>query len=334
MYATYVKNSAKLIANGKEALLTPPQMAQGVIGVINKAIHFYIQDSFNISDLLPFNTDKEVHKSFEDSKLSLPFSDITVSYFDIISKEELTNYASGIPSSDLEGLKNLKDNRKVYNCIVANVIKHDLIGISTWASYSEDTDDLRALEGSWESKGSLSLLSLYKSFKERDDLEDLSNKGFFQGETLKYVQGLDDEIYIQPIPGIDSDDMFNAICNSAESTIRNYLIPFLYLLNTKGIHIETVHPSGKVNKKRREKGRPELIEYRRLTVNIPKYEKDSDSDPTGIKKKFHLCRGHVRHYSSEHPLFGRFSGPVWIKDHCRGSLEKGIIDKDYDVKIL
>jgi hypothetical protein len=45
----------------------------------------------------------------------------------------------------------------------------------------------------------------------------------------------------------------------------------------------------------------------------------------------HQVRGHFRYYTEERPLFGRYSGMIWVPDHERGSDQLGHIQKDYDV---
>jgi len=58
----------------------------------------------------------------------------------------------------------------------------------------------------------------------------------------------------------------------------------------------------------------------------------------GTKKKIamdlwsnrvHLCRGHVRTYGADAPLFGRIVGDFWIPPHARGSVKEGVIEKEY-----
>jgi hypothetical protein len=45
-------------------------------------------------------------------------------------------------------------------------------------------------------------------------------------------------------------------------------------------------------------------------------------------RREHVVRGHFRYYSPERPLFGRYSGMVWIGQHERGR-GQGKISKDY-----
>ena len=45
----------------------------------------------------------------------------------------------------------------------------------------------------------------------------------------------------------------------------------------------------------------------------------------------HQVRGHFRYYTDERPLFGRYSGMIWVPDHERGNDDVGHIRKDYEV---
>lgn len=49
----------------------------------------------------------------------------------------------------------------------------------------------------------------------------------------------------------------------------------------------------------------------------------------GAHKREHVVRGHFRYYTPERPLFGRYSGAVWVADHQRGESAIGTIKKDY-----
>lgn len=51
---------------------------------------------------------------------------------------------------------------------------------------------------------------------------------------------------------------------------------------------------------------------------------------TGIRRAFHMCRGHFRTYEETRKLFGKVAGTFWIPNHVRGSKEVGEVDKDYD----
>lgn len=48
-----------------------------------------------------------------------------------------------------------------------------------------------------------------------------------------------------------------------------------------------------------------------------------------VPRRQHIVRGHFRYYSPERPLFGRYSGMVWVGEHSRGDAATGNIDKGY-----
>lgn len=119
------------------------------------------------------------------------------------------------------------------------------------------------------------------------------------------------------------------------SNFRHTLINVsLLLLNTKNVESVKVEPPAKLVKKRKKKGKPPLLSYHLLTVTVPRSKRydTTGSQDTGIKKRVHLCRGHFRYYSKEKPLFGKYSGMVWVQPHVRGSKDQGMVVKDYVVK--
>ena len=83
---------------------------------------------------------------------------------------------------------------------------------------------------------------------------------------------------------------------------------------------------------RRQKA-PE-IRYHVLDINPMKevLRTEGNIEANGLKKALHICRGHFAHY--ENGLFGRGEAcTVWKPSHVRGSVENGIVDKDYRIKL-
>lgn len=76
------------------------------------------------------------------------------------------------------------------------------------------------------------------------------------------------------------------------------------------------------------------IRYHVLDINPMKevLRKEGDIEHNGLKRALHICRGHFSTYTDEKPLFGKVSGTFWVPSHVRGSMEQGIVDKDYRVK--
>jgi hypothetical protein len=59
------------------------------------------------------------------------------------------------------------------------------------------------------------------------------------------------------------------------------------------------------------------------------------SEHGDLKQALHICRGHFSCYGEQYgtkKLFGKHEGRFWIPQHVRGSLDKGLITKDYVVK--
>jgi len=108
----------------------------------------------------------------------------------------------------------------------------------------------------------------------------------------------------------------------------------LMLLNTKNIIHKKNKPPEKLNKKRVQKNKPPLFSYHTLEVVKPGQQTVSEGwDSPGNTMRLHFCRGHFRYYTKEKPLFGRLVGRFWIQPHLRGSKNKGMVAKDYNVKI-
>lgn len=117
--------------------------------------------------------------------------------------------------------------------------------------------------------------------------------------------------------------------------VQHVIFPFLYLLNARNMPIKE-HRSLKsysISSGAKLKNRP--IIYKTIDLNFPmdtKYKYPTNNNKSDGTKRLHLCRGHVRHYTKEQPLFGRYSGPVWCPHHFRGSSSKGLNINKYQGK--
>lgn len=106
----------------------------------------------------------------------------------------------------------------------------------------------------------------------------------------------------------------------------------IMLLNCKNIQKELVKAPRKLNLKRRKTGKQELFDYHVLNIVVPSKRKDYQEKGTPLShNRVHLCRGHFKEYTTEHPLFGRLTGLYWWQPHVRGQNKDGIVMKDYKV---
>jgi len=104
----------------------------------------------------------------------------------------------------------------------------------------------------------------------------------------------------------------------------------LQFLNCKNVTTCKVSPPAKLSKKWKRKHGFPLTDYYVLKV----HENLTGSAAGGGGKELnrhHLCRGHLRTYTEEAPLFGRLTGTFYIPPHARGSRERGTLHKDYEL---
>jgi hypothetical protein len=131
-------------------------------------------------------------------------------------------------------------------------------------------------------------------------------------------------------------DGFVGVCSYDQVTIElAYYVFFavIKLLNCKNISTETIKAPEALNKKRRKNGKQEIFDYHVLNVTVPGHKQDyrEVSEPLS-HVRVHLCRGHFKEYTREHPLFGKLTGLYWWQPHVRGQNRDGIILKDYQIK--
>lgn len=110
----------------------------------------------------------------------------------------------------------------------------------------------------------------------------------------------------------------------------------LSFMHCRNVQVVQETPPPKLSKKHERKtGRP-LLRYRVLQIDHMKevLEKEGGASKTGLKRALHICRGHFAHYgeAGKGLLFGKYAGTVWVPMHTRGTKEKGVVIKDYDVK--
>lgn len=101
----------------------------------------------------------------------------------------------------------------------------------------------------------------------------------------------------------------------------------LLVLGCKNI---TFEKEANYSPKKKKKKPTESFYTLKINPNLTR-TKYVNSEPTGIKKRFHICRGHFKTYTKEKPLFGKIHGRFWIPSHTRGEIEEGLIEKDYEL---
>ena len=114
-------------------------------------------------------------------------------------------------------------------------------------------------------------------------------------------------------------------------------ISFLALTFLHCRNVEVISPPPPTRKRLPRKLKFES-RYHRLKVNAIGQRREArpaPGQPTGIGQALHIVRGHFREYGPEFGkglLFGKYAGRYWVAAHTSGSLETGIVTKDYDVE--
>jgi len=106
----------------------------------------------------------------------------------------------------------------------------------------------------------------------------------------------------------------------------------LLLLSCKNISTEKHEPTQALNKKRIANGRQPLFSYHTLIIK-PTTQREKSIPQHLWHNRIHLCRGHFKTYTIEHPLFGKFTGRYWWQAHVAGRNREGVVLKDYEIKM-
>ncbi len=157
--------------------------------------------------------------------------------------------------------------------------------------------------------------------------------------TNAYPSTADDHLDQNWIPIIFNHEIFDFFSHDQWRFLYSNLFialeQTLILLNCKNTEIQTHHPNEKINKKRQRSGKPLLMKYKTLYLELPSYRKASSFRETTSqnKNRYHACRGHYKAFTREKPLFGKLQGMYWWKDQFRGNKSIGEISKEYLISV-
>lgn len=102
------------------------------------------------------------------------------------------------------------------------------------------------------------------------------------------------------------------------------VMEFLNIMSCKNIRAKKIG----ANKKRKSTKKP-LFSYYILQI-VSKVGGVTEAKNIW-SNRVHMCRGHIKTYTAEKPLFGKYVGNVWCPPHARGNKENGVIQKDYKI---
>lgn len=109
----------------------------------------------------------------------------------------------------------------------------------------------------------------------------------------------------------------------------------IHMMNQPGARIESHAPPPKLAKRRRERGRNPLVTFRTVTISpnaVTALVEATRSGPAEAPVAKHLVRAHEADYTKGKGLFGKYKVKVRRRNYERGSIEAGLVIKDYEVK--
>jgi len=155
----------------------------------------------------------------------------------------------------------------------------------------------------------------------------------FNNKLLKRSLPTGGVTYILQCPVVDTphySSMRKEILGNAATDVQSYY-NLCNFLSIKNIHTMR-EPFTLTHRQQRICPYAVKCGFHTLMVSKPGTASSGSGGHTGVTMPLHLCRGHVRTYSTERPLFGKFSGEFYIREHIRGSLKNGMVAKDYLLK--
>ena len=132
---------------------------------------------------------------------------------------------------------------------------------------------------------------------------------------------------------VPTSPMFKDVPKDNFSSDAAALARFCKFLEIKNVRVE----SRKINLTPREirhLKHGKEISQRVIMITKPgkQYIGKTTEDSASSGRPLHLCRGHVREYTNQAPLFGKYTGRFFIHEHLRGDSELGKIEKEYRIK--
>lgn len=198
--------------------------------------------------------------------------------------------------------------------------------------YADKYDGLIDMQG-WELG-----INLFMEAKKRGPVYPLINCRAFVSKEGRFAYHKDHCFFygVRPVDLTNEENM---------TILENLLGPFklaLSFMNCKNVElIDNPPPVGLSRKHERRTGQP-LVTYKTIRVNPmrtvkhptnPNVPVSPKSNGTSQDMSLFIVRGHFKDFRDGKGLFGNpaLKGVYWWESHVRGSIENGIIIKDYDV---
>ena len=132
---------------------------------------------------------------------------------------------------------------------------------------------------------------------------------------------------IVELPGLDRNEIANTILASHLGIVF-FAIGLMHCKNIVTLEKGGKNPNVK-NRRHRSKGTVHYV----LDVIPARHIKRTEYEhpAKGSPQRIHFRRGHFKEYTTERPLFGKYTGAFWWDAHVAGSTDIGEVKKEYRI---
>lgn len=160
--------------------------------------------------------------------------------------------------------------------------------------------------------------------------KDLNNLGRFEKESIYCCQFF----YDKNMSNIDGVFHYDNSCKAPSKEGRMECMVYTYFPMKRFLNFLTCTnialPQKRGVKRTALRRKRPLNTHYTLELRPTSSNKDYESK-NPWSNRVHLCRGHIKTYTAEKPLFGKIVGNIWCPPHARGNKKEGIIHKDYAI---
>jgi hypothetical protein len=128
-------------------------------------------------------------------------------------------------------------------------------------------------------------------------------------------------------PNVSEEEIIDVFVDGYMAKVF-FAIGLLHCKNIVQIEKGGKNPNIK-NRRHRSKGTKHYVLDVIPARNIKRAEHEQPAK--GSPQRIHFRRGHFKEYTSEKPLFGKYTGAFWWEAHVAGSADIGEVRKDYRI---
>lgn len=162
----------------------------------------------------------------------------------------------------------------------------------------------------------------------------VGRQALFLDESFELITHQLDQCKVHAAPGPGSTHLDIKDFSNVVSTLCDDVLDCLLLLSCKNVSLESRQLDRKQVKLATKRYGDGGYKYHVLVVRPPSAKSSSGpAQEIGVMPR-HVCRGHFAEYGPKYGrglLFGKYEGRFFIPPHMKGSANRGVVEKDYEV---